>query len=392
MLLPISMRLSFRGGRTANIEIPGRTANISKDSIFRVAYPPPPAIVSDETEIEELADESIPLALACTYTLARRGEDGRVGPISEDEAAAWENARAVVVRETGTEGRLLVALIPLEAVPEPFKTDYETGFVSTPSGEFDQWDFQESFIRCDDDGAYVGNFFDPSWVQIRDARSAGCEPHIADIEALIELKRRSDQVSDQIDWRMFDISVSGETDGLTAEEALRRSRFQNEAPVHKVHGLEGLVSMRTETMLDLDEDDTRPGVDVEVQVPDTILDGWMEVRVFPTYLIDGVRAIFRRFLADRIGDTPIEEIVRIQLGRGRMDDICRVFEQEGFDDMGVSVPFAEDRVMGGGYSTSEVRNFRGNGCDIIVFEDFAGAYSYAWPEQIRADPDRKPRH
>jgi hypothetical protein len=154
--------------------------------------------------------------------------------------------------------------------------------------------------------------------------------------------------------------------------------------------------MRTETMLDLDEDDTRPGVEVEVQVPDTILDGWMEVRAFPTYLIDGVRAIFRRFLADRIGDTPIEEIVRIQLGRGRMDDICRVFEQEGFDDMGVSAPFADEQVMQRGYSTSEVRNFRGDGCDIIVFEDFAGAYAYAWPDEIRADLETTttsvPRH
>ncbi len=348
-----------------------------------------------ETENEELADESIPLALACTYTLARRDEYGRVGPIDEDEAHAWENSRAVVVRETGAEGRLLVALIRLDAVPEPFKTDYETGLVSTPSGEFDQWDFQESFIRCGDDGAYVANFFDPAWVQMRDARSAGCEPHIDDIEALIAIKRRSNLISDQVDWRMFDISVSGETDGLTAEEALRRSRFQNDAPVHRVHGLEGLVSMRTETMLDLDDDDTDNGVEVEVQVPDTILDGWMEVRVFPTYLVDGVRAIFRRFLADRIGDTPIEGIVRIQRSRGAMDNICQVFEQEGFDDMGTSAPFADDQVMKGGYSTSEVRNFRGNGCDIIVFEDFAGSYAYAWPEQIRAaheNNNNDPRH
>lgn len=275
---------------------------------------------------------------------------------------------------------MLVALVRLDAVPEPFHADYLAGKVAAPSGEYDLREFQNSYFRCDSDGAYITTFLDPAWMQIRAAQAAGSEAHIADITSLVEVTRRGDRVSDQIDWRMFDIAISGETDGLTAEEALARSRFHNEAPLHQVHGLDGLVSIHMEPADELDELEGFEGE--TIPVPKLVLDGWEEVRVFPQYLIDGVRAIFRRFLADRIGDTPIEEIVRIQYWPGEMQAICEVFEHEGFDDMGVSAPFADDRVMRGGYATSEVRNFRGNGCDIIVFEDFAGSYAYAWPEQL----------
>jgi hypothetical protein len=311
-------------------------------------------------------------------------EDGTVVPYNEDEAPEWENSRAVTIRAPGEQGStVLVALVRLDAAPEPFHADYEAGRVSTPSSEFGLKEFQNSYFRSDADGSYVGTFMAPAWMQLLDARKAGSEAHVADITALVEVTRRGERISDQIDWRMFDIAVSGETDGLTAEEALARSRFHNEAPLHQVHGLQGLASIHMEPADELDEIDGEVGN--FLPVPHLVLDGWQEIRVFPQYLIDGVRAIFRRFLADRIGDTPIEEIVRIQHWPGEMQAICEVFEHEGFEDMGVSAPFADNRVMRGGYATSEVRNFRGNGCDIIVFEDFAGSYAYAWPEQIRAD-------
>lgn len=330
-----------------------------------------------------MTDESIPHALACRYSLARLTDDGALAPYSDEDAPSWENARALRIRTVGEEGPVvLVALMHEDATPEPFHADYAAETVSTPSGDYGLGEFSNAHLRCAANGAIVGTFLDPAWMQIRDARAAGSEPHIADITALVEVIRQGDQLADQVNWRMFDIVISDEKDALTAEEAIARSRFQNDAPLHVVHGLEGLVSLGAEPELAV--------IDADVVVADEyaheaklVLQGWQEVRVFPQYLIDGVRAIFRRFLADRIGDTPIEEIVRIQLGRGEMEAICEVFEQEGFDDMGVSPPFADDLVMRGGYSTSEVRNFRGNGCDIIVFEDFLGAYAYAWPEQLR---------
>lgn len=329
-----------------------------------------------------MADESIPLALACRYRLARQDEHGTVLPYTEEEAPEWTNSRAVTIRAPGEQGStVLVALVHLDAAPEPFRADYAADRISTPSGEFDFKEFRNSHFRSDAAGAFLGTFMAPAWMQLLDARKAGSEAHIADITALVEVTRRGDRISDQIDWRMFDITVSGDTDGLTSEEALARSRFHNEAPLHQVHGLQGLTSIHMVPADELDEIDGEAGN--FLPVPSLVLDGWQEVRVFPQYLIDGVRALFRHFLADRIGDTPIEEIVRIQLWPGEMQDICEVFEHEGFEDMGVSAPFADDRVMRGGYATSEVRNFRGNGCDIIVFEDFAGSYAYAWPEQIR---------
>jgi hypothetical protein len=337
-----------------------------------------------------LTNESIALALPCVFQIAQRVPEIGLAPVNGEDASAWEGARILVIRESQSGDSVLVALVKPDAAPLPFRADYEAGTVDTPDGEFSLSEFQTSFFRCDANGEHVANFFDPAWVQMQDARAAGSESHQADITELVELRRRSDQVADQVDWRMFDILMSGETDGLTADEALAKARFRNDAPIHLVHGLEGLVSFQAAPDPDFNEEGSV--LAEQEQVPDLILEGWSEIRAYPQYLIDGVRVIFKRFLSDRIGDTPIEEIVRLEHPPGEMDAMARVFEQEGFEDMGISPPFQDSKVMRGGYSTSEVRNFRGNGVDVILFEDFRGSYAYAWPEQPTAKPKIVARH
>lgn len=318
--------------------------------------------------------DDIPLALPCQFAFGRR-DGGHLAPV-DGSSAEWSGRHAAVIRQTDTADEmspLLVALVAHNARPLPFHADYDAGIVSTPLGDQEASEFRNSHFRCDREGNLVGTFLDPAWMQMRDARAADSAPHIADVERFLAARRRGATVADEVDWRLFDIVMSAQSDGLSAEDALARSRVRPDAPVHVLHGLEGLVSMR------IDENG--------VLAPDLILEGWREIREYPQYLIAGVRAMFGHFISDLIGDTPIEEIVRLQQPRGYVEDICEVFLQEGFDDLGTSPPFADDKVMQRGYATSEVRNFSGNGCRVIVFEDFSGSYIYAWPQAARRNLD-----
>lgn len=312
---------------------------------------------------------AIALSLPCRFSLAQR-RNGHLHPLTDDRK--WGDAHVVAIRETDhsdPDSPLVVAVITHAAQPLPFHADYDSGMISTPIGDYDFKEFRSSFIRCDAEGNLVGTFLDPAWQQMKDAVAADSEAHKADVASMVAARRRGASVADEIDWRLFDIATSDETDGLTAAEVLAKARFSNDAPLHLVHGLEGLVSLLPETYADGDE-----GHSVKL-----ILEGWQEIRVFPQYLIAGVRALFTRFLSDRIGNTPIEEIVRLHYPKGEMEDICEVFIQEGFEETLPSAPFRDDRMMQGGYTTSVVRNFRGNGVDVIVFEDFNGSYCYAFP-------------
>ena len=313
---------------------------------------------------------AIALSLPCHFSLARRG-NGHLHPASDDED--WGDAHVVAIRETDhtdPTSPIVVAVIRHAARPVPVHADYDAGILSTPTGDYDFNDFRSSFIRCDHEGNLVGTFLDPAWIQMKDAIAADSEAHKADIAGLVASRRRGERIADEVDWRLYDIAMSDETDGLSAEAALARARLSNDAPFHVVHGLEGLVSLEQVHHEHGDE-----GHSVKM-----VLEGWQEIRVFPQYLIAAVRALFTRFLADRIGDTPIEEIVRLHQPPGEMDDICEVFLQEGFEEDAPSPPFREERMMQGGYETSIVRNFRGNGADVIVFEDFNGSYCYAFPQ------------
>lgn len=320
-----------------------------------------------------MPNESIALAMPCTFELV--GRDPETGALE----TTWDgDLQAVVVRSDQEELGFptLVALVSKSATPQPFFPDYGNQIVSTPVGDFAYDEFRMLFFRCDANGAYVGNFLDPAWMQIRDAKDAGAEAHVDDINAMIDACRSGQTFIDEISWRSFDIATTGETDGLSTEEVKARASARENVPLNVAHGLDGLTSLKMAPLaMSIDEDEEM------YPVADLVLEGWTEIRQFPSYFIDGVRVLFKRFLADRIGDTAIEDIVRIHYAPGMLDAIADVFQQEGFEDRGISPPFEDRQIMRGGYVTSEVRNFRGNGVDIIAFEDFAGAYAYAWPEQ-----------
>ncbi|NTF17610.1 hypothetical protein G6L37_04305 [Agrobacterium rubi] len=317
---------------------------------------------------------AIALSLPCRFSLAQR-RDGHLQPVSDDDH--WGDAHVVALRETDhtdPSSPIIVAVIRQAAQPIPFHPDYDAGIMSTPIGDYDLKEFRSSFLRCDQEGNVVGTFLDPCWIQMRDAIRADSEAHKADIAGLVASRRRGERVADQVDWRLYDIAMSDETDGLSAADALARARVANDAPVHLVHGLEGLVSLQSHPHQN----------GSEAHSVKMVLEGWQEIRVFPQYLIAAMRALFIRFLGDRIGSTPIEEIVRLHLAPGEMDDMCEVFLQEGFEEDAPSPPFKDEHMMQGGYETSIVRNFRGNGADVIVFQDFNGSYSYAWPQACLA--------
>lgn len=368
-----------------------------------------------------MTDTTTPLFMECEMHAARflpetgvwtvlryQGEDdlpisiildgGRIVEIRP--APIRENLDQIVLTALSDEGRdslSLVGVVKEGTQPKPFTIDYVNRKVDIGDEEsVSLLDFQNFAFRCDVEGAYVANFLDPLWKQVKACEAAGAEAHVAEIHEGVETLRDSDNVYVQIDWRLFDIAVSGMTDGMTTEEVLTQARFSNDAPLHAVHGLDSLVESETvhiaagyfdeygEEVDAADADESgaefREAHDEEEIVFD--LSDWHEVREYPQYMIDGVRAMFRHFMADRIGDTPIEGITRIQKETGRVEDICRLLDQGGFEYNGKSRPFADAaRVMGRPYETSDVISYNGNGLDIIVFEDFAGSYAYGWPEQ-----------
>lgn len=361
-----------------------------------------------------MADATTPLYLQCEIRTASLDpqtlEWTIVGDVEEDAAPetvrdAHDGARVIEIRDVSgvqadgnDDARVAVIAVVREgAEPKPFNIDYQEKLVDIGGEEpVDLSEFQTSAFRCDSEGAYVTTFLDPLWKQVKACEAAGAEAHVAEIHAAIDTMRDSDNAYVQIDWRVFDIAVSGMTDGMTTEEVLAQSRFRNDAPLHAVHGLDSL--QETEIVhyeagyfdedgnqvdqIDADEYGAvfQPAHDEEEVV--FSLSNWNEIREYPQYMIDGVRAMFRNFMADRIGATPIEGISRIQKRRGEVENICRLLDKGGFEYQGKSRPFADAaRVMGRPYETSDVVSYKGNGLDLIVFEDFAGAYAYAWPEQ-----------
>lgn len=344
---------------------------MTKDSFLSLAARLIAGIVNGSSENNSVPNSRIPYALPCRFSVALK-DRGHLTPATEGED--WKSSHVVAIREvdhTDPASPLVVAVITQSAQPIPFHADYDDGTMSTPVGEFDLPHFRRSFIRCDEEGNLVGTFFDPAWLQLKDAVAADSTAHRNDIAEMVLARRRGSTVADEIEWRLFDIAQSEASDGLSTAEVLERARTVNDRPFHLAQGLEGLVALEHETYPNGDD-----GHAIKL-----VLEGWHEIRVFPQYMIAGVRALFTKFMGDLIGDTPIEEVVRLHYPRGEMDAICEVFTQEGFDEAPELPPFRDEHMMRGGYETSIVRNFRNKGCAVVVFEDLNGAYAYAFPAQ-----------
>lgn len=111
---------------------------------------------------------------------------------------------------------------------------------------------------------------------------------------------------------------------------------------------------------------------------------WIEIKDFPQYNIEQVRAVFRLFLGRYIEQAPIERVLRLEVA----DHAGLIAALDGVADLvSVDPPFNAGNFIRN-YATSEVRHYRHEGADVIVFSDPAGAYAYAWPTTAPAPAAR----
>lgn len=296
------------------------------------------------------------------HALLRMAEDGRWEGIDSDGVEVVhsddEMARAIPVVVDG-DGQGLYA-IPDEVRTESrrFNVDREKGLVHIEGGArpLSFKEFAGNAVRTDKDGKPICSFLHPLHEQYSLCREAkGGDMHCMDIADEADAIRKSENVGDQIEAGLYDAVASGLTDGMGFMDLMARVTARGGRPVHERFGLSEAL----------------PGQ-------------WAEIREFPQYMIDGVRALFGSYMDERIGEFPLERISRLHAPPGApvAEMLDGVAEFVAADE-----PFDGGNIIRG-YRTSPVARYKGDGFEAIVFSDMAGTYAYAWPD--RPEPEARP--
>lgn len=295
-----------------------------------------------------------------THALIEMAGDGRWRGVDADgvETAYSDDevGRAVAVATDG-EGRGLYA-IPDEArmgENRRFIIDRDKGVVHIEGAAraLPVDEFMKCAVRTDRDGKPVCSFLHPLHEQYALCRGAkGGEAHCMDVADEAEAIRNTGKVGDMVNAGLYDAVASGLSDGMGFMDLMARVTARGGRPVHERFGL----------------GEALPG-------------HWAEIREFPQYMIDGVRALFGNYMDGLIGEFPLERISRLHAPPGApvaelLDGIA--------DFVAADEPFDGGNVIRG-YRTSPVARYRGEGFEAIVFSDMAGTYAYAWP--LTAKPD-----
>lgn len=304
-----------------------------------------------------------PLFAFAEHALIRMASDGRWHGVDADGIevsyldAVVSRALAVAVNGDGQ---------GLYALPDParggesrrFVADRGKGVVHVEGGgrPLPSAEFKKFAVRADQDGKPICSFLQPLHEQYSLCREAkGGDIHCLDIADEAEAMRTSEKVGDRVDAGLYDAVSSGLTDGMDFMELMARVTARGGKPVHERFGL----------------DKALPGQ-------------WAEIRQFPQYMIDGVRALFGTYMEDRIGEFPLERISRLHAPPGA--PVAEMLDEVA-DFVSADEPFDGGNVIRG-YRTSPVARYRGNGFEAIVFSDMAGTYAYAWPD--RMEPEERP--
>lgn len=170
--------------------------------------------------------------------------------------------------------------------------------------------------------------------------------HMTELDGLFTLMKSSDNANDQMQAYFHDIEkVQG--DGKTFDEIYEQVYRENQTPLHE-----------------------------RFELNEKTNGSWVRVLDGAGFKSDKVRAMLRFFLADRIGDFPVEEMSACLFGSFQEAKVALA----NVSGEGKVTPKFEGGTLMPGYETSEVLEFDAEGLTVIVFSDMSKlGYAYAYP-------------
>lgn len=264
-----------------------------------------------------------------------------------------DRARSLVRDEAGNG---LYVVKPVEGKHQRYNVDYKTGLVEFEDGsQVDIETFMHQGLRTDVDGKILCAVSEPLLQQFEVLKEAGGKAtlHLHDLASLAAI-RREETLSTEIG--LYDIAASGledEVDIMTSYENRSGETAYSVAP----------------TLFDDLADNGLP--------PQM----WIECHAHPMFSSEQVRSLFRQLLGPFTQDFPVE---RVMLTAGPHHKIMAAMDASA-DLIEIHPPFTAPNIMRG-YATSDVRRYRRDGAEVVVFSDMGGAYAYAWPVQPELTP------
>ena len=220
-------------------------------------------------------------------------------------------------------------------------------------------DFLARAARVDDTDRFICLFKDTLYHQIIAVKERGrtAEGHRMDLPPLAEWVKAREAESGQASrfTGLYDIVAAGLDD-----------RHNPYATMRDVHGM-AQPSMRG--------------------MHEVFREAWSEVRQYPQFSDERVRALFRQQLGDRIGEFPLGSVMRLEaLSMGadktrEMNALAQHLERHGAVKVREDKPFDLSNYIPG-YRTSNVPVYDLDGLEVILFSDKFGVYAYAYPPSL----------
>ena len=237
--------------------------------------------------------------------------------------------------------------------------------------------FDALAVRCAADGTPVIPVAAGLTVQrhaLSRAAGEGLVGHLEDVDALRQAAGPVEGMSvpSRMDAHLHDAIRSATRDPVLPQQA--------------IGGYDPFVEAAED--VGADETQTPDMVLARIEV-DTGIDAgrWVEVKRYPTYMIEPIRAAARQMLAPVLGNTAsLEDLRRLEVPLGEVERYNALMRWMRDAGEVRTLPVFRHPSMPG-YVTSEPMLGELNGVTLLVFKDFKAAYAYAW----QTDPDHAPK-
>lgn len=282
---------------------------------------------------------------------ATADDGGTVGRLTDDDF--HRRCQSVTNAENGEGVYSIVAPTELGVVRRfSLNTAEKTVSLEGFEHDIDLAEFRKMAVRTTKDGVIIASLASSLTTQWNKCTENGqADDHLQDIREMAQAYVGSEDKFELYDHHMYGLAVTEATDGLDFMDVMRKITAigHPEGPTHVRFPLSEAMT------------------------------GWQEVRAIPTYMQGGVRFAFDLFMRDMLGDFPDDRVTMI-CALHEEAQFSEMLEDAGFDLVGMLPPFEGKNVLPG-YKTGDVAFHRARGVDVVVFNDFAGTYAYAWPTE-----------
>lgn len=206
--------------------------------------------------------------------------------------------------------------------------------------------FVASAYRCNEAGDLLVHFGNTLERQYEVCKTASLTAHMAELDGIFERMKTSEEYEVQMRGFFHDVRKVPD-DGISFEEIYQKVYLENRTPLHK-----------------------------RFELTDRTGGEWLRLIDSPTFRAPQVRQLLKFFLAERIGDFPVEEMsARMFSSMAEADEVLSAT----FKTRRVKEPFDGGSLIPG-YKSSDVIEYDADGLTVIAFTDMGPqAYAYAYP-------------